>query len=522
MSLRGGHWASGFLRRGPWFWSATLLVLALVPRVFTLDAMLNIDAVLYWSKRIPDFWDGWSAGEYRRTFQTHPGVTLMWASGLSQKIFGVLHAGPSAEFIVPGTLPVALFAALLVPANYVLVRRYLRPHGEGLAIVSSLALATEPFVVAQSRSLHVDMFFAGFAWLGVLLALLTTTELKYRWAAMSGLCLGLGVLSRATCLAVCVGVAAWFILCFLRGPKRDQKLVLLLLVLAAATLATTVLLWPSLLHDPVFTLENLVSRTEEMVERGHRLFFFGEVHQKDPGAAYYLALFALKTSPETLLGAIVAATSAWRLWRSPARLKWIGLFICYALVLVALLASSKKGARYFFPLFPLLMLVAAFGWLEAVGWLRRRLGPRYLALAVSLGAAALAGRGSRLIALHPIPTAYCPEYPTIACEEIITMGGGQGLREVALYLREHHRGSPAKVYDTPYVKGLLPWYKPTLVSKPSEAEYLVSYLSEKQRGVGASGIRSVTRGTRPVFSVQINGIRYADLFLGPRHPEYTK
>jgi hypothetical protein len=145
----------------PWLWAIALFLAALWPRVFSLDSMLNIDAVLYWSKRIPQFWEGLASGEYDKTFQTHPGVTLMWASGFFQKLAGVLNAGPSEEFIIPAKLPIALFASLLVVANYALLRRLLSPQGETLAILSSLALATEPFVVFHSRTLHVDTFFAG-------------------------------------------------------------------------------------------------------------------------------------------------------------------------------------------------------------------------------------------------------------------------------------------------------------------------------------------------------------------------
>jgi hypothetical protein len=125
--------------------------------------------------------------------------------------------------------------------------------------------------------------------------------------------------------------------------------------------------------------------------------------------------------------------------------------------------------------------------------------------------------------LHPLPVCYCPEYPGLRCEELITTGGGQGLKEVALYLRAHHAQTRrAKIYDTPYVKGLLPWYEPQLVAKASDAEYLLSYLSEKQRNVGTKGIQRYSKGQLPLLTVDLRGVRYAELYRGPRHPDYKR
>ena len=519
MRERDQAWSTAW----PWGWAIALFAIALWPRVFGLDAMLNIDAVLYWSHRIPDFWDGLASGEYIKTFQTHPGVTLMWASGLSQKAAGVLHAGPSEEFIVPGKLPVAVFGSAVVAASYALVRRLFPSGGEPLAILSSLALATEPFVVAQSRFLHVDTFFAGFAWLFVLCALLTIEERKRSWALAAGLFLGLGLLSRGTCVTVGLGVGCWFAIEAFRERTRARELATSFAILAVVASVTVFALWPTLWSDPVETIRRLTSRTSDMVALGHRVFFLGDVYQRDPGASYYLALFFTKLSPEMALGLGLALVGLVAGGRSERQRPLLGVVVSYAVLLLALMTAAKKGPRYMLPLYPPLVLIATNGFLRAYERLRARgNGARWFRGGLALVALLIALRAARLVVLHPMPIAWCPEYPGLRCERVVTMGSGEGLREIALYLREHHYDEDrAKVYITGYGPGLRPWYNPHFVPKPAAAEYFLRYLSEAQRNIRTAEMAPYIEGQQPVATVVLNGIRYAELFLGPAHPSYT-
>ena len=282
------------------------------------------------------------------------------------------------------------------------------------------------------------------------------------------------------------------------------------------------LLWPALLYDPIETFRKLTDRTSDMVSRGHRLFFLGKVYPRDPGAAYYLALFALKTSPEMMLGLVGGAFGLVGIVRKPERRPLLGLFVCYAVLLLVLLISAKKGGRYMLPLYPPLIVLATSGCLDVFGSLRAKLSDaRFVQLGLSFALLLFVLRTARLLAIHPFPAAWCPEYPGLRCEEVITMSGAHGLREVALYLRQHHQdGKPATVYKTGYVSGLLPWYKPLMVPNPKQAEYLLSYLTERQRNVRTDEIGPYIEGRNSVLTVELNGIRYADLFLGPAHPDY--
>src|SRR5204863_170502 len=68
----------------------------------------------------------------------------------------------------------------------------------------------------------------------------------------------------------------------------------------------SVLLWPSLRDDFIGTLQYIVTYTEEVGGGDHENFFLGQP-TSDPGPPYYLAAFALRIAPATLLGLALLA-----------------------------------------------------------------------------------------------------------------------------------------------------------------------------------------------------------------------
>lgn len=500
-----------------------LLVLSLWPRVFQLDSMLNIDAVLYWSKRIPAFWDGLLEADYKRTFQTHPGVTVMWLSGFFQRWAGVLERAPSHEFIVPAKLPLALLGSAIAPATFALLERILGRNARPAALVAGAALATEPFLVAQSRALHVDNTAMGFAWCAVLAGWIAMRETAWRWAVTAGACFGLAVLSRTTVLGIGLGFTLVAIGWILFSGARRMRRLWLLVVVGIVCCITVTLLWPSLLFHPLWTLDSLLERTGTMVAKGHRLFFLGKIYQRDPGGLYYLALWFTKTSPEAMLGFLATGCGLLFATKDTRRLI-VGALLCYLPILIALVVSSKKGSRYLLPIFPLMITAAAVGVTDAVRWCSAKTSKiPVMRTALLLGLLAFGLRAARLGSLHPMPVAWCPEYPGLRCERVITMGGGQGLREIALFIKEHHPGkSVPRVYDTPYAKALRPWLRAKIVRRSKQADYFIRYLSERQRNVGVRAMRRHIRRQKPLITVQYDDITFAELFLGPHHPDYRR
>ncbi len=98
----------------------------------------------------------------------------------------------------------------------------------------------------------------------------------------------------------------------------------------------------------------------------------------EPGILFYPMILALRTTPVTLVGLLLALALAvprrgpaasgrhtvWALW---AFVLWFGLILSL---------GGKKFDRYLLPIFPVVDLLAAWGWVTALGWVSQRLRGR--------------------------------------------------------------------------------------------------------------------------------------------------
>jgi hypothetical protein len=66
---------------------AIIFLLAFIPRAVDLGTGVTVDELL-WLKRAPFFMDALLQGHFSGTYQAiHPGVTVMWLSGVFMKLF---------------------------------------------------------------------------------------------------------------------------------------------------------------------------------------------------------------------------------------------------------------------------------------------------------------------------------------------------------------------------------------------------------------------------------------------------
>src|SRR5262245_57023298 len=139
-----------------------------------------------WMRRTGGFTFGLVNGQLGRTYQNgHPGVTTMWIGMLSQGPDGALRFADRVHGLrfvgqVPGYMEglaearvgFAVLAALAAAISVVLVQRL---FGIGPAVLSGVALALEPFLVANQQLVHVDGPLVAFTTLAVLAALVRFT-----------------------------------------------------------------------------------------------------------------------------------------------------------------------------------------------------------------------------------------------------------------------------------------------------------------------------------------------------------
>jgi 4-amino-4-deoxy-L-arabinose transferase-like glycosyltransferase len=505
-----------------------LFAIALVARLPDLGASCNVDGVQHWFGRSRRFWEALVDGRLQDTYYSpHPGVSLMWLSGLSMQAFGVLDV-INERAVVAATLPIALWSALVSPLSYWLLQRMLatqaeRPRFDDVPLLTAFLLATEPFLVGNARTFHMDSLLTGFIWIAGLFTALTLLERRKLWAILAGVSLGLAVLTRMVAAVFALSLAIAFAVAFLRERPRTKTLPPLFALTAFTTLAITFLAWPALLLDPVQVLRDVFGATTRLVDAGHQTFAWGRAHHPDPGIKFYVGVLLMRVTPEVLLGTLSFPLLARHAPRRTLLLSGM-LAAWYLPYTLGVLFGSKKMDRYLLFLFPLLVLFASVSASQVLrsatqrGWSwTRPAGALFAALAMLL----LVWRGTRLALVHPVPLSWCAGYPGLACEKVIQLGTGEGFREVALWIRRHSKVKAPKVRAAYYHGAVMhPWLHFTRVKDAASAQFIVTYIASDQRQ-REQEVRQFTVG-EPLHQVILDGRVYAEIYRGPLYREALK
>jgi hypothetical protein len=258
------------------------------------------------------------------------------------------------------------------------------------------------------------------------------------------------------------------------------------------------------------------------VSKGHATYSWGQIHERDPGVAFYAGVVLMRLSPEVLLGALVMPFLARRLTRRTL-LALVAVVGVYLPMTLAVLVGDKKGDRYLLFLFPVLVLAASIVASELVSWVKARgfLGARMGAVLAAVAALVVVGRLHRLSLVHPLPITWCASYPGLRCEEVIKLGHGEGFRDVALWIKKHSRVKRPTVLSA-YSKGsvMRPWLDFTRPKSGADAHFVVTYIAADQRKQD-QGIFAYAVG-EPLHEVRYDGRVYSRIYRGPRYQEARK
>lgn len=520
-------------RRAPLAWAAALASYALLLRVFALDAWVHIDVPWGWYGWIQAFWRALAARDWAATYQVeHVGVTFMWLTGGALRLAGLLDQPLCSATIIAAMVPLVLLNSLVVGATYLLLRRLLSRRHAWLPLAVGVVLASEPFFVGHARAFQLDVTLTGFAWLGALTAAIALRERSLRWSAATGVLLGLAVLSKISAAGVAVGVGSTFVVAALAPSAARWRWRLLagLLLVTLCALATAFALWPALWVAPQATVLRVYRAATELVNAGHNMFAWGRVHALDPGVGLYLGVLLLRLTPELLLLALcyLALLSRWCFvaGRRAARLEGIDgrllpLLLAYAPFVASLVLSPKRIDRYLLPLVPPIALIAAAGAASLSRALSGRVKLGGVGRWVLVGAVlvALTGRTVRIVLAWPHPIAWTSSLPGLAPERIITLGQGEGLKEVAEFIavdaKRRGRSLP-RLRLFVYHRCLRPWLRYE-VAAFAQSEYVLTYRSLLQREVEKAEVDRYTIGRRPLYTLRLQGLVYAEVFAGPAY-----
>lgn len=542
--------------------AGVLAILALAPRAFGLADFLTTDEAYHWIVRTERFSAAIAEGRWADTILTgHPGVTTMWLGSVGlalERGFASDHAASLSvvEHLAWLRLPGSVLQALLIAAAYPLLRRLLDP---AIALVAGLLWAASPYLIAHSRLLHLDALLTGFITLSLLLLLLSLRHAEVSnhpprqsrgaWIALlgSGVMAGLALLTKGPALILLpfAGLTL-FALAPPSGGDRPGRINAFIWrlrfslarygVWLGVALLTVWAVWPALWVAPDIALGRYIA---EIVSNGGRpngdgQFFNGQA-VADPGAWFYLVANLFRTTPTLLIGLLAFVVLGGLEVRRLLTRRAVPLPESYR-VLLALLAfvafwtlvmtlGPKKFDRYVLPSWPALLTLAAaglvYGARAAIAWTRQRwtFQPAGGAMLVILLAFGVLEFG-QVAWYHPYYLSYYN--PLLgggaAAQRMFLIGWGEGMDRAGAWLRAR----PDIGYG-PVISALGPTLQPFVPVDVRDVEdlgrlpinYAVVYLESIQRGANPAIYRQI-EATRPLHTVTIHGIDYAQIYQLPR------
>jgi 4-amino-4-deoxy-L-arabinose transferase-like glycosyltransferase len=506
---------------------------ALLPRVLDLGAFLDSDERNFWLGRSHEFLQALQSGSFADTaISTHPGVTTMWLGSAGILLrrtlleWGLIDSLPFPLLLALMRLPVALVHTAGVLVGYALLRRM---FPAALATLAALLWATDPFVIAYSRILHVDGLSTTFATLCLLAAAAYWHHTRHPGLlVLSAVCGALGVLSKSPALAVLplVALAALWPITSRPSPPASRRLtdhasrIMPLLAWGLIFALTIVAVWPAVWADPLRVYELLRIGVEVEGGSPHVIgnFFLGEA-TPTPDWRYYPVALALRTTPITLAGLLLLPL-VWRQAREmPAERR--SLLLLAAFVVLFVLAMSifpKKLNRYVVPTFPALDILAAAGlWLAFTALAR---GRAYLQRALLLGVALAAWLNAAW--WHPYGVVAFNQVfgGTQAGAQTFLLGDGEGLVQAADWLHEQPDITGVTIAST-MINSFQPFLKQGVQAVSPGAElseqvgYVLIYLRHTQRGPLREPFRHFYHEETPLHTVTIHGVEFVWLYQVP-------
>lgn len=480
-----------------------LLLAALLPRAFTLDAALTIDERL-WIDRSARFADAVLDGRFADAFETgHPGVTIMWVGGLAQRTL-------PEEASLPERYARARLALALVDVALILVIWWLARalFGALAAATGSLLLALDPFLIAHNRVLQMDGLLTLLMLASFLALLRAVREEAPRLLTLSGALAGLAFLTKqpSAFLVPATLAVLW------RDGRGIRRRFLRWLAPAVAVFAA---LWPAVWVRPWKPLAVMLGGAGAGVAEAHSGGFFLGRQVRNPGLLFYPVAFLWRSSIATLPATIATAVWCWRRRRSDGAARDAAALLAFGLgFLLMMSVALKKGDRYILPSFGAADLAVGIA-------AARLLSARPAAARAPALAALLALHAGPALALHPYEIAHynwAVGGPRTA-RHVIVVGWGEGLDRAAAALNRLPGARDLTVATTrvtqfaDFFEGRTVRIQRSglLVPGAERPDLVLFYISSVQVGRYEEAWRRF-RDRAPVYALDINGLPYVRVY----------
>jgi len=357
-----------------------------------------------WVQRGIQFYEAFRHFNFAQTYtKYHPGVPLMWITGISYKIFYAfqkIHFGYVRDLFLYqvdlysiysfiAKFFIALVIMVILLYCYIVIRKYINST---FAFWTIFFIITEPFVIGNIRSIHVDALAAFFMFAAVISfwALQVEKSLSKKYLVLVGVFTGLALLTKISSIVlfpffVVVAISYFAESSLLRKEGRIrnaqlQKTVISSFMIFLISVAVFYVLFPAMWVGPVSTVQKIISDgflDTALNEESSRIVFLGwDVMSFKYKYVAYLIQLAFRTTPALLILVVVGLIAGCRRILSgivpilslpkEKGLSRIGILLFYSLIFIfgyylMISISDKKIFRYILPMYPFLAIFASYG-----------------------------------------------------------------------------------------------------------------------------------------------------------------
>lgn len=538
-----------------------------LPRFFSLDAHWSSDEAR-WLHRSATFMSSVKQSGFSKTLIAyHPGVTTMWIAG-----FRTFFIQPRID--VKNLVYARWFIGVVVWAGIGIASLLLyKLFGRWIALTSLACLAFSPLFLAQTRRVHTDALATVFILLTVLLFLnYCQNRMHRRTLILSGVTFGLALLSKSYALILLPLILLCLVLFQKKRPENFQIHIAEMLAFLNCTAITIFTLWP-VFWTPIFGLLTLClfgltflllkrikkeycpvgiliatfaglmfvcirtiqtvwlvfDRVNWAITTPHEVehFFLGKV-VNDPGWLFYPFVLTIESTPLMLPLALLGCFLLWKARkRSEAAASQfrivLALSVGVLLFMMCLSATSKKFSRYLLPVFPMLEILAAIGFVEGLKW-------SYTALRTHFQTEQTTFYKNTGVIITCIGLFFVQVFPVLACHpyygtyynlywkvtditQVITIGETSGLDLAAKYLKEKDDARQLRVAVSPLNTEFFQYYfvgfAYNAIKKYLPADYEIVCIRDSQIGNVPQG---GTRNGQLEHTITLNGIDHVWIY----------
>ncbi len=536
-----------------WALPMGIFLVALLPRLLSLSAFLTADEddqimfahqfLMYvlqgqWGDLfflgypgIPTLVMGAGGVALRYLFHYTGALPLLWVEadlmttlGQMTTRFGMFDY--PLDFLWWVRVPMALLASLCILGVFLLARRLL---DERIALLGTLIIAFDPFILAHTRVIHVDAPMAYFMFLSFLAFLLYMDRGGWQWLLLTGLFGGLAVLSKTAAGILAPILLAAGLVYALFPPSGQPRLIRwkrfgLALVAAAVTVAWIIYtFWP--------IVEKLIRNIQSVNRSIHPTSgVFWNYWQTDQNPFYYIWAFPFHLTPLTTIGILaglallgvgaVAYARHRQNWPAQVLPLLLALIVYIVFFIAVVSVISRRGDRYILPVYFSVGLLAAL----ALWWLAGyapKLFHKFKLTSIQLLGGAILLQAVFVLFYHPYYLSYFNPllggYRT--APYWVNVGWGEGLDRAADYLNTM-TGQEKVPVAAWYSNQFAPYYRGYTVDLSNQSaaltgDYTVFYINQVQRGFPSREILDYFQQRDPLKIIKIGGIPYAWIYEGP-------